>query len=314
LTRGPSGLAKLRQGGKLALARAFAALESDPRSEATLALLDEAWEASHAHVVGLTGPPGVGKSTLLSALVKALRGRGRTVGIIAVDPSSRRSGGALLGDRTRLELDAEDAGVFARSMAARDRLGGLAELSAGGTVLLRAVFDVVLVETVGVGQSETAVRDLADTVVLAAQPGSGDALQFMKAGVSEIPDVAVVTKADLGEPVRKAARDLEAALRLARARSGWHPPVLAVSGVSGEGLDPLLEALDRHRGWLADSNSLATNRRRQAQAWLEQAVLETYGKSGLALALPVLHEAAEAGGSPFRRIAETLGRLELRWR
>ena len=160
-------------------------------------------------MIGLTGPPGVGKSTLVSALVRAWRAQARTVGVIAVDPSSRRTGGALLGDRTRIDVDPEDQGVFVRSLAARERLGGLADLAAAAMVLMRAIYDIVLVETVGVGQSETEIAEIADTVVFAVQPGSGDSLQFMKAGIVEIPDVALVTKADLGAIAERAKRDLE---------------------------------------------------------------------------------------------------------
>ena len=147
--------------------------------------------------LGLTGPPGVGKSTLINALLARLRARGESVAVIAVDPSSRRSGGALLGDRTRIETDPEDAGVFVRSMAARRRLGGLADITYPAMVLMRALFDLVIVETVGVGQSETEIADCADLVVFCAQPGSGDALQFMKAGVMER---GTVTRPDSGTP------------------------------------------------------------------------------------------------------------------
>ncbi len=247
--RGPGGaegqarplsgpLDELRHGGKAALARALARAEAAPSDEATLALLDAAWAAPRAAVIGLTGPPGVGKSTLVSAFVRAWRERGRTVGVIAVDPSSKRTRGALLGDRTRIDVDPDDQGVFVRSLAARDRLGGLADLAAAAMVLMRAVYDVVLVETVGVGQSETEIAELADTVLFAVQPGSGDSLQFMKAGIVEIPDVALVTKADLGGIAERAKRDLEGAL-------GIVPGCGAVgaAGPSGGGHDRA-----RHRG------------------------------------------------------------------
>ena len=180
-------LAALRAGGKAALAAALAALEAAPEAAETLALLDAAYAAPGAHVVGITGPPGVGKSTLLGALIRAWRKAGRTVAVIAVDPSSRRSGGALLGDRMRLRTDPRDDGVFVRSMAARDRFGGLAALTHSAMVVMRALYDVVVIETVGVGQSETDVAGAADTVILCLQPGSGDSLQFMKSGIVEIP-------------------------------------------------------------------------------------------------------------------------------
>ena len=178
----------------------------------------------------LTGPPGVGKSTLASALVAACARGGETVGVIAVDPSSRRSGGALLGDRARIATDPETTRAsFVRSMAARDRLGGLADLTLAAMVLMRALYDRVLVETVGVGQSETEVAGVADTVVFCVQPGSGDSLQFMKAGIVEIPDLVVVTKADLGAAAERARADVAGALSLATAGDDW--PVKALGAV-----------------------------------------------------------------------------------
>jgi len=153
------------------------------------------------HVVGVTGPPGVGKSTLLSRLVAGWRAAERSVGVLAVDPSSRRSGGSLLGDRARLDVDPLDRGLFVRSTAAADRLGGLAPATRAAATALSAAFDIVLIETVGVGQSETEVADVADTVVVVVQPGSGDVLQFLKAGIMEVPDVLVVTR-----PISAASR------------------------------------------------------------------------------------------------------------
>ena len=199
-------LSALRDGGKRALAAALAGLERDPEGEKAQALLDAAWREPKAHVVGVTGPPGVGKSSLCAALVAAWRKAGKTVGVIAVDPSSKSSGGALLGDRVRIVHDSTDEGSFVRSMAARDRLGGLADQTLAAMVVMRALFDRVLIETVGVGQSETDVAGVADTVVFCVQPGSGDSLQFMKAGIVEIPHLIVVTKADLGARGRAGAR------------------------------------------------------------------------------------------------------------
>jgi LAO/AO transport system kinase len=200
------------------------------------------------HVVGVTGPPGAGKSTLLSALARAWRDDGRTVAVLAVDPTSKRSGGALLGDRARIEADPADRGLFIRSTAAGERLGGLAPATRAAAQALAAAFDVVVIETVGVGQSETEVAEAADTVAVAVQPGSGDALQFIKAGIMEIPDVLVVTKADLGRVAVSARRDLNAALRSLGARG---TKVVAVSSLPpAQGIDELVAALDEHRAGL----------------------------------------------------------------
>jgi LAO/AO transport system kinase len=200
------------------------------------------------HVVGVTGPPGAGKSSLLSELCKAWRAGGRTVAVLAVDPSSKRSGGSLLGDRARIVFDPEDRGLFIRSTAAGDRLGGLAPATRAAAQALSAAFDVVVIETVGVGQSETEVGEVADTVAVIVQPGSGDALQFLKAGIMEIPDVLVVTKADLGDIALRARRDLSAALRSAGSRD---TKVVAVSSVSPvTGIEALIAAVDEHRATL----------------------------------------------------------------
>jgi len=227
------------------------------------------------HVIGVTGPPGAGKSTLLSALAHVWRAQGRSVAILAVDPSSRRSGGSLLGDRARIDFDPADRGVLIRSTAAGERLGGLARATGSAAGALAAAFDVVVIETVGVGQAETDVADVADTVVVVVQPGGGDVLQFLKSGIMEIPDVLVVTKADLGQIALRARRDVSAALRSlgsSRAR------VLAVSALPPpSGVDELAAALEEHHAGLNLGERRASARR--AAALTEFAV--EHGELGL---------------------------------
>ena len=268
--------AALTQGRKGPLAAALARIEQEPLSPETCALLDEAFAHPIGRAIGLTGPPGVGKSTLLGALIAAYRGQGRRVGVIAVDPSSRVSGGALLGDRTRIVADPDDGGVFIRSMAARDRLGGLASLTFSALVLMRALYDVVLVETVGVGQSETDISGVVDSVLFCVQPGAGDALQYMKAGIIEIPHVVAVTKADMGDAAPRAARDVETALHLSSAQV----PVLTVSAAQGLGIAELAAALDLHGIRLQD---IAQRRRTQAAAWMKQALRKPSEPRGCAI-------------------------------
>lgn len=296
----PRNLAELRAGGKPALAAALALIEETPGAEAAIRLLEEAYGAPLGFVIGLTGPPGVGKSTLASGLVRRWRAEGVRVGVVAIDPSSRRTGGALLGDRIRMRADPADDGVFVRSLAARGRLGGLAELAFPAVILMRAVFDRVLVESVGVGQSEAEISNVTDRVVLCIQPGSGDSLQFMKAGIMEIPDIAVVTKADMGGAASRALADLKGALGLA---SDGDIACLAVSASSGQGLDALMAGLSPP----ADPSALAARRHAQAENWLRAGVAQRFGEEGLAAVGATLTLAP--GSAPFaaaRSIAAAL--------
>jgi len=219
---------------------------------------------ARGHVVGVTGPPGAGKSTLLSELVAGWRRRGRSVAVLAVDPSSRRSGGALLGDRARIAHDPRDSGVFIRSTAAGERVGGLAPATRAAAQALASAFDIVVIETVGVGQSETEVAEVADTVVVVVQPGAGDVLQFLKAGIMEVPDILVVTKADLGAVAARSVRDLEAALA---AVGSAGTPVLAVASIAPvRGIDELVDAIDAHRSMLDVGERRLAARRANALA------------------------------------------------
>jgi LAO/AO transport system kinase len=298
-------LLALRDGGKRALAAALAGLERNPEGDKAQALLDAAWREPKAHVVGITGPPGVGKSSLCAALVAGWRKAGKTVGVIAVDPSSRSSGGALLGDRVRIVHDATDEGSFVRSMAARDRLGGLADQTLAAMVVMRALFDRVLIETVGVGQSETDVAGVADTVVFCVQPGSGDSLQFMKAGIVEIPHLIVVTKADLGAAAERARADVAGALSLATAGDDWPVKTVALSSRSGAGIDALVEALEAHRVYLSADNRLLIARHRQSEGWVAESLRDRFGREGIArLGRLGFDLSLKAGVQPFLRLRE----------
>lgn len=302
----------LRQGGKLALARMLTRLETEAGSAETACFLDQASKAPGGHVLGLTGPPGVGKSTLTDALIKAFRGQGESVSVLAIDPSSRFTGGALLGDRTRFHTDPEDARVFVRSMAARDRLGGLSDHAIAAIALLRAVSDRVIVESVGIGQSESDLVQAADTMVLCIQPGSGDSLQFMKAGVMELPDLVVVTKADMGPAARRAASDVTGALSLTRPdKDGWKVPVFEVSARSGNGLAELIDGVAAHREYLAASGRLQAKRAVQHRQWYEDMIRTRFGTAGLEAAAG-LGEGADPSVAPFSAFSAAADTLALR--
>ncbi len=242
---------RLRDRDRTAAPAALNVIENRSDRDATRRLLTEVSPAAlgrepDAHVIGITGPPGAGKSSLLSMLVAEWRRRDKTVAVLAVDPSSKRSGGALLGDRARIDHDPHDDGVLIRSTAAGGRLGGLAAATREAAEALAPAFDAVVVETVGVGQSETDVEDVCDTVAVVVQPASGDVLQFLKAGIMEVPDLLVVTKADLGDVATRSRRDLNQALKAVGSRD---VPVLAVSSVPPPaGIEELADALEAQRG------------------------------------------------------------------
>jgi LAO/AO transport system kinase len=274
--------ARLRQGDLSAAPAILNVLESTTEAdrEQGAAILEQTSPRAlggeaPGHVIGVTGPPGAGKSTLLGALLRTWRSRGRTVAMLAVDPSSRRSGGSLLGDRARIDFDPADAGVLIRSTAAGERLGGLAWATRAAAAALSAAFDVVVVETVGVGQAETEIADVADTVAVVVQPGAGDVLQFLKSGIMEIPDVLVVTKSDLGPLALSTRRDLGAALRSLGSTS---TRVVAVSSLPPpSGIEELADALEEHRAGL----DVATRRLLARRAGALSEFAAEYGESGL---------------------------------
>jgi LAO/AO transport system kinase len=254
---------RLLAGDKRALARAISLVEDDDPEG--WALVQEVYpRTGRAKVIGFTGPPGVGKSTLMGALVKHARERDRQVAVLSIDPSSPFTQGALLGDRIRLAEHFLDAGVFIRSMASRGSLGGLSEATLQAALLMDASGkDEVLLETVGVGQAEVDIIDHADTVVLVLQPGSGDSIQALKAGVMEIPDVIVVNKAD--HPLADTMiREIRGVLSLGPAQS-WRVPIVRTEAAHGKGIDELVEKMTAHRDHIETEGTLAERRRRNLE-------------------------------------------------
>ncbi len=265
----PELVARARDGNPRAVARLISLVEDEsPLLREVMAALTP--HAGHAQVVGVTGSPGVGKSTSTSELVTHLRKAGKRVGVLAVDPSSPFSGGALLGDRVRMQDHALDPKVYIRSMASRGHLGGLAWTTPQALRVLDAAgCDVILVETVGVGQSEVEIAGLADTTMVLLAPGMGDGIQAAKAGILEIGDIYVVNKSDR-DGADQVRRDLRSMLALGERPEGWwRPPIVKTVASTGQGLDEVVVEIDKHRAWLEESGELEARRTRRARDEIE---------------------------------------------
>ncbi len=233
------------------------------------------------HLIGITGPPGAGKSSLTASLIQVWRQRGLKVAILAVDPSSPISGGALLGDRLRMHASGADREVFIRSLACRGEFGGLSAEVWPMSLAMLAAFDIVLVETVGVGQKEIDVSKMTDTTCFVAQPASGDSIQFLKAGIMEVPQVIVVNKEDIGLAARKTLSELKTTLGRRRDVDGWQAPALSASAALGSGIEALADALEQHRRWLLERGQLTIRRQRCQAEWLVKHLREEFGRYGV---------------------------------
>ncbi|MCB1849404.1 MAG: methylmalonyl Co-A mutase-associated GTPase MeaB [Gammaproteobacteria bacterium] len=305
-----------------ALARALNLLD-DKRPEARrrasrlLRLLPQKRLYQSGHLIGLTGPPGAGKSSLTAALITVWRRRGLRVAVLAVDPSSPISGGALLGDRLRMLSGQVDSQVFIRSLACRGEFGGLSAEVWPMSLVMLAAFDIVLVETVGVGQKEIDVSKLTDTTVFVAQPASGDSIQFLKAGIMEVPHLLVVNKADLGSAARKTLAELRATLKPAGNDNDWQVPALSASAARGTGIDELADGIEAHRAWLLQREQLGSRRRRFQADWLLKRLNEEFGRFGvetLGGSPTLLAELSGSEDSPFELYDQLQQRFLSGWR
>ncbi|MGH3658805.1 MAG: methylmalonyl Co-A mutase-associated GTPase MeaB [Micromonosporaceae bacterium] len=312
----PELLERARDGDARAVARLISLVEDEhPVLREVMAAL--APHTGNAQVVGLTGAPGVGKSTSTNVLVRAYRARGLRVGVLAVDPSSPFTGGAILGDRVRMQDHATDSGVYIRSMSSRGHLGGLAAATPQAVRVLEAAgCDVVIVETVGVGQAEVEVASLADTTLVLLAPGMGDAIQAVKAGILEIADLFVVNKADR-DGAEATVRDIRGMIALGERGPGeWRPVIVKTVASRDEGIDDLMAAVDKHRGWLTEHGELERRRRARAAAEIEAITLagvrQRIGEHHDGALLDSLAAKVVAGGlDPYAAADELMAGLDM---
>lgn len=274
-------------GERSALAQALNLLDDQrpaakKQASVFLAQLAGKEHARNGHLIGITGPPGAGKSSLSATLISQWRQRGRRVGVLAVDPSSPISGGALLGDRLRMKTSSEDDGVFVRSLSSRGEFGGLAAEVWPMSLVMLAAFDIVLIETVGVGQREVDISRMCDTTCFVAQPGSGDSVQFLKAGILEVPHILIVNKADMGDVATRTLAELEATLTREHIDGGWQVPVVATSATHVSGIESLADTIESHYRLLVSRKDLQQRRINYQAYWIHKRLLEEFGSFGIA--------------------------------
>lgn len=289
----------LLSGDRRALARAISVVENGG-PQATQLVKRVYAQSGRAHLIGVTGSPGVGKSTLVDALITQMREANLKVGVLAIDPSSPFTGGAILGDRIRMQAHTLDKSVFIRSMANRGHSGGIAMGTYDAVRMLEASgYDVVIIETVGVGQSELAIAQAADTTILVLMPGSGDDVQAIKSGIMEIGDIFVVNKGDL-PGANKTATDITASLELASFQTDWRPPVITCISETGENVDQIWEAAKNHREFLETSGQLKERRKLKVQAELSE-IVAGMARDNLKAALENSGETKEVVGQVVER-------------
>ncbi len=266
---------------KIELSNLLEKVETNFESNEITKKLDKLHLQSKAHVLGITGAPGVGKSSLIDKLIRLIRKKKKSVGIIAIDPSSEKSGGALLGDRTRFLLNPSDKDVFVRSMASKNFLGGVSELTYPTMVVMRSIFDFLIIETVGVGQSEIFIKNISDSVILGIQPGSGDTIQFMKSGIFEIPDIIVVTKCDIKGLSEITYSELNGSKSYFQDQNNWDIEIIKTSSSQNIGFEKLYEIISRRWNWLSEHGRLSELRCKQDLMWIKNNIVRYFGKKGL---------------------------------
>ena len=283
---------------KIELSKFLEQIEINRTSEGVIEKLDLMHSKPKSHVIGITGSPGVGKSSLIDKFIRYLRKNNKSVGVIAVDPSSRQTGGALLGDRTRLSLDPSDNDIFVRSMASKNYLGGISELTYPTMIAMRSIFDYILVETVGVGQSEVFIKDITDTVILCVQPGGGDTIQFMKSGIFEIPDIVLVTKSDMESIANITFADLKASQSYFENKNQGDIEIIRVSSHKNFGFDNLYNSTLNRWNSLKEKEIIFKNRKEQDIKWIERSIIDEFGVNGKAKS----HELLKLKKNPFKQL------------